>query len=94
MKSYTLDEAEDLLIGKRGTQARSQYELELKLQLIGDAIKTARKKKQLTQEKLGQLVGVKRYQISKLENSSGKVNLETVMRICETLEAPLVLTSY
>ncbi len=43
MKSYKLDEAEDLLIGKKGTQERDEYEFELKLKLIGDMIKTARK---------------------------------------------------
>lgn len=63
MKSYTLDEAEDLLIGNEGTKERDEYEFELKLELIGDMIKTARKKKKLTQEQLGELVGVKKAQI-------------------------------
>lgn len=45
MKSYTLDQAEDLLIGKKGTEERNEYEFELKLELIGDMIKTARKKR-------------------------------------------------
>jgi len=36
MKSYTLDQAEDLLIGKKGTEERDEYEFELKLELIGD----------------------------------------------------------
>lgn len=58
MKSYTLDEAENLLIGPKGTTERDEYEFELKLELIGDMIKIARKKK-LTQEQLGELVGVK-----------------------------------
>lgn len=44
MKSYTLDQAEDLLIGKKGTEERDEYEFELKLELIGDMIKTAKKK--------------------------------------------------
>lgn len=44
MKSYKLDEAEDLLIGKKGTKERDEYEFELKLELIGDMIKTARRK--------------------------------------------------
>lgn len=48
MKSYTLDQAEDLLIGKKGTEERDEYEL--KLELIGDMIKTARQKRNLTQE--------------------------------------------
>lgn len=91
MKSYTLDQAEDLLIGKKGTDEREEYEFELKLELIGDMIKTARKKRKLTQEQLGDLVGVKKAQISRLENSSGNVTLETVMRIFNALGAKLNL---
>lgn len=92
MKSYKLDEAEDLLIGKKGTEERDEYEFELKLELIGDMIKTARKKRKLTQEQLGELVGVKKAQISRLENSTGNVTLETVMRIFNALGAKLNLS--
>lgn len=91
MKSYTLDQAEDLLIGKKGTKHRDEYEFELKLELIGDMIKTARKKRKLTQEQLGELVGVKKAQISRLENSAGNVTFETVMRIFNALGAKLNL---
>lgn len=68
-KSYTLDEAEDLLIGKKRTKERDEYEFELKLELIADMIKTARKKRKLTQEQLGELIGVKKSQILRLENN-------------------------
>lgn len=91
MKSYKLDEAEDLLIGKKGTKGRDEYEFELKLELIGDMIKTARKKRKLTQEQLGELVGVKKAQISRLENSTGNVTFETVMRIFSALGAKINL---
>ena len=91
MKSYTLDQAEDLLIGKKGTKERDEYEFELKLELIGDMIKTARKKRKLTQEQLGELVGVKKAQISRLENNTGNVTFETVMRIFNALGAKLNL---
>lgn len=91
MKTYTLDEAEDLFIDKKGTKERDEYEFELKLELIGDMIKTARKKRKLTQEQLGELVGVKKSQISRLENSTGNVTFETVMRIFNALGAKLSL---
>lgn len=91
MKSYTIDEAEDLLIGEKGSKEREEYEFELKLELIGDLIKTARKKKKLTQEQLGELVGVKKAQISRLENCTGNVTFETVMRIFNALGAKLNL---
>lgn len=89
MKTYTLDQAEDLLIGEKGTKEREEYEFELKLELIGDVIKTARKKRALTQEQLGELVGVKKAQISRLENSTGNVTFETVLRILNALGAKL-----
>ncbi|MGY6562991.1 MAG: helix-turn-helix domain-containing protein [Luteibaculaceae bacterium] len=91
MKSYKLDEAEDLLIGKKGTKEREEYEFELKLELIGDMIRTARRKRQLTQEQLGEMVGVKKAQISRLENSTGNVTFETVMKIFNALGAKLKL---
>ena len=91
MKSYKLDEAENLLIGEKGTKEREEYEFELKLELIGDMIKTARRKRKLTQEQLGELVGVKKAQISRLENSTGNVTFETVMRIFNALGAKLNL---
>ncbi|MGB3344959.1 MAG: helix-turn-helix transcriptional regulator [Aequorivita sp.] len=89
MKTYKLNEAEDLLIGKKGTKERDEYEFELKLELIGDMIKTARKKRNLTQEQLGELVGVKKAQISRLENSTGNVTFETVLKILDALGAKL-----
>lgn len=92
MKSYSIDKTEDLLIGKKGSQEREEYEFELKLELIGDLIKIARKKRALTQEQLGELVGVKKSQISRLENSSGNVTLETLMRIFNALGATLNMT--
>ncbi|WP_192348281.1 helix-turn-helix domain-containing protein [Algoriphagus sp. Y33] len=92
MKSYKLDEAEDLLIGEKGAKERDEYEFELKLELIGDMIKTARKERKLTQEQLGELVGVKKAQISRLENSTGNVTFETVMRIFNALGAKINLS--
>lgn len=55
MKSYTLDEAEDLLIGNKGTKERDEYEFELKLELIGDMIKTVRKKKKIDTRTIGRI---------------------------------------
>lgn len=89
MKIYTLDQAEDLLIGKKGTKERDEYEFELKIELIGDMIKLARLKRKLTQEQLGLLVGVKKSQISRLENRPGNVTFETVMRIFSALDTKL-----
>ena len=87
MKRYSLAEAEDKLIGLKGTPERDQYEFELKLELIGDMIKKARKERHLTQEQLGKLIGVKKAQISRLENNTGNVTVETILKVFNALEA-------
>lgn len=84
---YSLDEAKDELLGKRGTPEREQYEFELKLELVGDMIQQARKQRNLTQEELGKLIGVKKAQISRLENNTGNITLETVLKVFNALGA-------
>ena len=69
LKMLTLDQMKDEHFGKIGTPKRDQFEFELRLDLIGDMIKKARKERDLTQEELGKLVGVQKAQISKLENT-------------------------
>ncbi|MEJ8801931.1 helix-turn-helix domain-containing protein [Pontibacter sp. H249] len=87
MKKYSLSEAEDKLIGIKGTPERDNYEFELKLELIGDMIQAARKERNLTQEQLGQLVGVKKAQISRLENNATNVTIDTILKVFSALEA-------
>ena len=65
-KFYTLEEIEDKYIGEKGTPKRDAYEEELNSFLIGEAIKQARQSKNLTQEELGNLIGVQRAQISRI----------------------------
>lgn len=54
-------------------------------------IKTVRKKKNITQAELGRLVGVKKAQISRLENHTGNMTLDTVLRIFNALKAKMTL---
>ena len=81
MKTYGLDEMIDKHIGKRGTPKREAFEYELRIDLLGEAIKQARKERHLTQEELGALVGVKKSQISKLENSLTDARFETIIKV-------------
>ena len=79
MKLYTHEEMLDRVIGTKGTLAREKYETDINNFLIGEAIKRAREAKNLTQEQLGELMGVKRAQISKIE--SGKsISFSTIVR--------------
>jgi len=50
---------------KIGTDKRDKFKNELRLDIMGETIKQARKERKLTQEQLGKLVGVKKAQISK-----------------------------
>lgn len=84
-KVYTLEEVTDHYIGKRGTPAREQFEFELKLSQVGDGIRHLRKQKKMTQEELGEMIGVQKAQISKLENNAGNITLETVLRVFSAL---------
>jgi HTH-type transcriptional regulator/antitoxin HipB len=85
----TLDEMKDKHIGKTGTPARDEYEYELRMEVLGKMIKAARRRRNLTQDELGRLVGVQKAQISKLENSANSATIDTVMRVFRALKADI-----
>lgn len=87
MQTYTLDQVTNEIVGKIGTPNRNQFEYDLQMDLIGNAIKQTRKERNLTQEELGKLIGVQKAQISKLEKNAGNVTLETVIKVFTALKA-------
>lgn len=89
MKTHSLAEMKDRYIGKLGTSERDDYEYELNMEVLGKMIKAARQERQLTQEQLGQLVGVKKAQISKLESSANSATIDTILRVFKALEAEI-----
>lgn len=89
MKTYTFEEAKERYLGKRGTEKREKYEFELNLELIGEAIKTTRKERNLTQEQLGKLVGVQKAQISKIENNFTDARFKTILKVFKALNAKI-----
>ncbi len=74
-------------IGKRGTARCDTFENELGIDLLGQAIKQPRKERNLTQQQLGELVGVQKAQISKIENSVKNARFETILKVFEALGA-------
>lgn len=88
-KSYTLDEMKDKFIGKKGSPLREKYEYELRMDLLGQIIKTTRKERNLTQEQLGKLLGVQKAQISKLENSANSASIDTILKVFQALKAEI-----
>lgn len=89
IKSYSLAEMKDKYIGKPGTEDRDQYEYELRMDVLGKMIKTARQQRNLTQEQLGKLVGVQKSQISKLESNTNSATIDTILKVFKALKADI-----
>ena len=87
MKMMTLDQMKDKDLGEIGTPERDKYEFDLKMEALGDMIKSVRKERNLTQEQLGELIGVQKSQISKLERNTKNVTIETILKVFGALKA-------
>ena len=74
------DDLVDEVWGKMGTPERNAMEAQLK-----EDIKKVRQLQNLTQEELGEKVGVKKSQISKLESGKCVITLPTMSRIFRAL---------
>jgi ribosome-binding protein aMBF1 (putative translation factor) len=88
MKLTSLDEILDSRYGKVGTSKRNEFESKVddavNAYKLGESIKKARLKQNLTQEQLGERIGVKRAQISKIERGQG-ITLHTISRVFKAL---------
>lgn len=89
MNTISVTELKDRSLGKIGSPRRDKYEQELKAEILAEQIKQLRIERNLTQEQLGKLVGVQRSQISKLENNTGNITLETLLRVFGALKATI-----
>jgi plasmid maintenance system antidote protein VapI len=87
LEMFTFDQIKDEFIGEVGTEKRTRYEQELKLEILGGIIRKIRLERNLTQEELGKLVGVQRAQISKLENNTTNVTVDTILKVFGALKA-------
>ncbi len=83
------DEMKDKLWGKIGTPERDKMEAQLKEDVhayfVGEAIQKARLAQHLTQEELGERIGVQRAQISKLEKGKSIITLPTMSKVFKAL---------
>ena len=89
IKTKSLSEMKDKYIGKAGTKEREEYEYELRMDVLGKMIKTARQERHLTQEELGKLIGVQKAQISKLESSANSATIDTIIKVFKALKAEI-----
>jgi HTH-type transcriptional regulator / antitoxin HipB len=86
MKSTSLVAMKDKYIGKVGTPDRDKYEYELRMDVLERMIKTVRQERNLTQEELGNLVGVQKAQISKLESIANSATIDTISSYTSRLD--------
>ncbi|MGM9694183.1 MAG: helix-turn-helix domain-containing protein [Alloprevotella sp.] len=88
---YTLEEVLDEALGPKGTPERDSHEKRVAEAVhayhIGEAIKKARLQQNLTQEELGERIGVKRAQISRLEKGCS-ITIPTMSRVFQALGVP------
>ncbi len=91
MEKMTLTPFEDVLdefYGKIGSPARDEHERKVDEAVhayqIGEAVKKARLKQKLTQEELGERIGVKGAQISRIERG-GNITIPTISRVFKAL---------
>lgn len=89
IKTLSLSEMKDKYIGKVGTSDRDEYEYELRMDVLGKMIRTARQERHLTQEELGKLIGVQKAQISKLESSANSATINTILKVFKALKAEI-----
>jgi ribosome-binding protein aMBF1 (putative translation factor) len=94
IKLYTMNELLDRDLGLIGTPERDEFEQDLADELqayrVGEAIKKARKAQKLTQEELGERMGVQRSQVCRIE--SGKsITLASMMRAFRALGVQVAL---
>lgn len=85
---YTLEECLDERFGTKGTPERDRFDAEVAEAVhayrIGEAIKKARLMQNLTQEELGERIGVKKARISKMEKGYS-ITIPTMSRIFRAL---------
>ena len=88
-KLIPADEMKDKLWGKPGTPERDAMEAQLQedvhAYMVGEAIRKARQEQHLTQEELGERIGVQRAQISRLEKGKSVIALPTMSRVFKAL---------
>lgn len=88
-KLIPADEMKDKLWGKPGTPERDAMEAQLQedvhAYMVGEAIRKARQEQHLTQEELGERIGVQRAQISRLEKGKSVITLPTISRVFKAL---------
>lgn len=79
----TFEEHLEERYGKKGTKARTEFEIKAKAFAIGEILREARKEANLTQEELARRTGTKKSFISRIENGHSDIQLSTLYKLVE-----------
>ena len=94
MKFIDFEETLDRDLGPVGTPRRDEFERNVDESVhaykLGEAIRQARLSKNLTQEQLGERIGVQKAQISRLERGKS-ISLSSITRLFKAMGIPLNL---
>ena len=85
LQLIAFNDMEDELFGTPGTPERTEYEDRVTLELLPQSIREYRLRNHLTQDQLGERLGVQKSQISKLERNSSNVTLDTLRRVFKAM---------
>jgi DNA-binding XRE family transcriptional regulator len=91
LQLIAFNDLEDELFGALDTPERTDYEDRITLELLPKSIREYRLRHHLTQDELGQRLGVQKSQISKLERNPSNVTLATLRRVFEALNMSVQL---
>ena len=91
-KGKSIDEFINKTAGEPGSEKRERFESELRMEVFQELIKAARKKRNLSQDELGLMIGVKKAQISKLEKGYDNASIATIAKVFEALNATVKIT--
>jgi len=80
----TINEFFNNKYGEIGTKSRAEFERKAEANMIAQLVKDSRKKANLTQVQLADMLHVKRTYISKIERASSDLRISTLRKIIET----------
>ena len=87
MKTVSHNELLNEIVGQQGAPERTDFDNELKADVLAFKFKELRKQKQLTQTQLADSIGLEKGQISKIENGKFNLTLATINKIASALGA-------
>jgi len=91
-KSKSLSQYKNETLGTIGSEKRDAFELELKMEILQDLIKETRKKRNLSQQQLGDLIGVNKAQISKLEKGYSNTTIGMIAKVFSALDTKIKIS--